>query len=234
MTSHAQQYDDIPPTSLVELLRAKAGPALEEALVELQHAQLEHYLADGPARTRERLSRLLTLTIEALELGSADGMTRYAADIAHERFARGYRLDEVQTSFNVLQEALWKQLLALLDRDELTHALGLVVAIIDLAKDTLARTYVRLAAKRRDDRRAPSRPHEVKPMDYRPPRIRSPASTCSTIPCSTRGRPSRSRSAPASVYVACCHRASTRRTRRCSACARTWGRSTTRCRSISP
>lgn len=170
MSSYAEEHDDIPETSLVELLRTKAEPALEEALLELQHAHLEHYLADGLPRARERLSRLLTLTIEALESGSADAMVHYAAEIARERFARGYRLDEVQTSFNILQESLWKQLLALLSRDELTHALGLVVAVIDLAKDTLARTYVQLAAKRRDDRRVPSRPYEGKPMDHRPTR----------------------------------------------------------------
>lgn len=169
MSSTAKQREDIPQESLVELLRSKAEPALEEAIFELQHAHLEHYLADGLPRARERLSQLLTFTVDALELGSADAMVRYAEEIARERFARGYRLDEVQTSFNILQEALWKQLLALLGRDELTHALGLVVAVIDLAKDTLARTYVQLAAQRRDDRRLPSRPYEEKPMDYRPP-----------------------------------------------------------------
>jgi len=151
--------EELPKTSLIEVLRAKAETVLDEALLELQHAHLEHYLADGQLRARERLGQLLELTISALERRSADAIISYASTIAHERFARSYRLSEVQTSFNVLQEALWRQVLALVSKDEIAHSLGLVVAVLDMAKDTLARTYVHLTATRGENQE--SNPRQV-------------------------------------------------------------------------
>jgi hypothetical protein len=74
-------------------------------------------------------------------------MVAHADSIARERFNAGYDLWEVQTAFNVLEEAIWLRLMKELPPAELPEALGLVSTILGIGKDTLARRYVSLAAK---------------------------------------------------------------------------------------
>jgi hypothetical protein len=54
----------------------------------------------------------------------------------------------VQTAINVLEEALWKRILSSVGPEDVAHSLGLTNAILSMAKDTLARTYVSLATKK--------------------------------------------------------------------------------------
>jgi malate dehydrogenase (oxaloacetate-decarboxylating)(NADP+) len=129
------------------LLSQRKHLILEDAVDELQRARLEHYLADGEALAHERMARLLELVLVALRTQSVDCMVDYVTAIAHDRFARQYRLSEVQTSFNVLQEALWNQVLAVVEPQSVAHSLGLVLAVLDIAKDTLARVYVELTSE---------------------------------------------------------------------------------------
>ena len=60
---------------------------------------------------------------------------------------RRYDLLEVQTSANVMEEALWRRIPSLVAPAEVPRALGLVSSLFSAAgKDALARTYVSLAA----------------------------------------------------------------------------------------
>ena len=132
---------------LSTLLRDRAEVVVNEALAELCQARLAHYEADGYGTARQRLSDLLDLTLRCIEEGRADPIVDYATRVGGERFAAGYDLCEVQIAINVLEEVLWKRILSSVGPEELAHALGLVNAILGMAKDTLARTYVSLATE---------------------------------------------------------------------------------------
>ena len=140
---------------LSELFRSWEDDLVNDALTELGHARLRHYMDDGEEVTRERVTLFINRVLECLEQRLAEPIIEHAEHIARERYASGYDLFEVQTALNVIEEALWKRVLASVDSEELAHALGMVNAIFHTAKDVLARTYVSLAT----DREAP--PKEI-------------------------------------------------------------------------
>ncbi len=133
---------------LGELFRSWEEDLVNEAVTELRHARLQHYVADGEEITRERVARFINRALECISLHRAEPMIEHAERIARERHASGYDLFEVQTAINVVEEALWKRILSSVEPEELAHALGMVNAIFGMSKDVLARTYVSLATGR--------------------------------------------------------------------------------------
>jgi hypothetical protein len=139
-----------PPSFAAELakaLRERAEQMVSEAKASMQKARLQHYEKDGPPAMQKRLNALLDVTLDSLVRGRPDPIVDHVTRIAHERFDAGYDLLEVQTSLNVIEEALWRRILASVASDELVHALGLVRGLMSLAKDALSRTYVALASQ---------------------------------------------------------------------------------------
>ena len=134
--------------TLAELIRENADDLVSGAVAELHHARLEHYEEEGLQAANERLTTLLEQALSCLDAGRANPIVDWATRVGQERFAAGYDLFEVQTAINVLEEALWKRILSSVGPEDLAHALGLINAILSLAKDTLARTYVSLATNR--------------------------------------------------------------------------------------
>ena len=134
--------------NLTELVRENADDLVSGAVAELHEARLRHYEEEGIHAARERLATLLDKTLGCLDERRADPIIDWATLVGHERFTAGYDLFEVQTAINVLEEALWKRILSSVGPEDLAHALGLINAILSMAKDTLARTYVSLATNR--------------------------------------------------------------------------------------
>lgn len=130
---------------LIDILRDRSEDLVEEALSELHQARLRHYEADGLDTSRQRLRNLLERTLMCLETRKADPIVEWACRVGRERFAAGYDLFEVQTSINVFEEALWRQVLAAAGPEDLAHALGLASAVLGMARDRLAREYLTLA-----------------------------------------------------------------------------------------
>jgi hypothetical protein len=132
---------------LVELLRQSSAEIVDEAAQALQRSRLRHYEEMGPEFTHERLRALFGLTVAGVERRTTTDMREHADRLARERFAADFDLQEVQTAFNVLEEAIWKRVLTDLDPAEFAQALGLVSTVLGVGKDTLARTYVSLASR---------------------------------------------------------------------------------------
>jgi hypothetical protein len=121
-----------------------------EAALARSHAQ--HYEAAGGVEVRRRLELLFDRLLEGIQRRDLGPMVAYATKLAEERFEGGYDLVEVQTAFNALEEATWRQVLTGLDPSEFADALGLISTLLGAGKDALARSYVSLAA----DTHAPS------------------------------------------------------------------------------
>ena len=134
------------PSEWASLLRERADALVEEALTMMTEARLEHYDAAGLPTVRQRLGTLLSVALACLEAGEADEIIAYMTRVGRERFAAGYDLLEVQTSANVMEEALWRRIPTLVAPGEVPRALGLVSSLFSAGKDALARTYVSLAA----------------------------------------------------------------------------------------
>ena len=74
-------------------------------------------------------------------------MVQYTERIARQRYLSGFELFEVQTAFNVLEEVIWKRILSDMEPKDIVEAIGYISTILGAGKDTLARTYVSLAAR---------------------------------------------------------------------------------------
>ena len=133
--------------TLNELLHERTGAIIENASEAMSRAHLKNYEKSGIEHTHQRLKALLVLTTRAVKERNLGPMVAHADTIARERFASGFDLWEVQTAFNVLEEAIWAHILKELPPTEYAEALGLISTVLGTGKDTLARRYVTLASK---------------------------------------------------------------------------------------
>jgi hypothetical protein len=134
---------------LHSLLHDRSAEILADAEEALKRARLHSYESSGMENTHQRLKALFVLTARAAKERNLGPMIAHADAIAHERFEAGYDLWEVQTAFNVLEEAIWVRVLKDLPPAGYAEALGLVSTVLGVGKDTLARRYVSLASKTR-------------------------------------------------------------------------------------
>jgi hypothetical protein len=132
---------------LMDALHAARDEVVTEASQALARGHLPHYEAAGAEESRDRLAALLALVSECLEQESLVPISRYAQTVAEERFRAGFDVGEVQTGFNVLEEAIWHVVIRGLPGEELAEATGLVGTVLGAGKDALARTWVSLAAE---------------------------------------------------------------------------------------
>ena len=87
---------------LVGHLRAQSTTLVDEATAAVARAELTHYVRHGEEVTREHLRTLLELTILCLEQRQLAPMVAHAGQIARERVAAGFGVEEVQTAVNGL------------------------------------------------------------------------------------------------------------------------------------
>lgn len=135
--------------TLHDLLTERSAEILEEAAGAMVRSHLKHYEQAGIEHTHRRLKALYVLTARAVKERNLGPMVAHADSVARERFETGFDLWEVQTAFNVLEEALWTRILKELPPSEYAEALGLISTVLGTGKDTLARRYVSLASKTR-------------------------------------------------------------------------------------
>ncbi len=112
--------------NLNQLLHDHASEILSDADAAIARARLTHYEKSGAEHTHQRLKALYTLTARAVQEKNLGPMVAHAETIGRERFETGFDLSEVQTAFNVLEEAIWKRILKALSADEMAEALGLI------------------------------------------------------------------------------------------------------------
>ena len=133
----------------VAALLTRDEPAIvDEAYAALERSHSRHYEAAGEVLTRQRLADLSHLVVAAIRDRDLAEMSIYAEKVARERFGDGYDVSEVQAAFNVLEQAMWRQVVDATPPTELAEAVGLLSTVLGFGKDTLARTYVSLASQR--------------------------------------------------------------------------------------
>ncbi len=132
---------------LSQLLHERMNEILPEAESSLSRSHLTHYDKDGAEHNRQRLKALYVLTVRAIAEKNLGPMLSHAETIARERYEAGFDLAEVQTAFNVLEEAAWRFIMKNLPPAEFGEAIGMISTVLGAGKDMLGRTYVTLASK---------------------------------------------------------------------------------------
>jgi len=130
---------------------------IDEAVAALAQAGQDRPspLPDGRRREVRQLFRLVLRCVHA---GRAEPIIRPSEQIAAHCYAAGIDLAEIQGSFTVLAEVLWRQLADSLAGEQLIKGLGLLAAIAAAGKDTMARTYLALAIRDRGGGQPASEP----------------------------------------------------------------------------
>jgi len=139
------------------VLASAEDRVIDEAVAALAHSDQARQspLPDGRRREVRQLFRLVLRCVRA---GRAEPIIRPSEQIAAHSYAAGIALAEVQGSFTVLAEVLWRQLAGALAGEQLVQALGLLTAITGAGKDATARTYVALATRGRNDEQPADKP----------------------------------------------------------------------------
>jgi hypothetical protein len=133
--------------SLVELLSTRKERIVDHTLEAMRRAHLSHYEALGAEHTRRLVEALFDVTVATIQSREARPMLETVDRIAEERYTRGFDLFEVQTAFNGLEEATWREVTESLPPEQLGEALGLVSTALGIGKDGLARGFVARATK---------------------------------------------------------------------------------------
>ena len=134
-------------TDVDPLIEAEAEGILADALASATSARLSHYREVGTEETRKRLRALLDVTSASIRTRDVAPVVAYAEEVARSRFAEGFRLQELQTAVNVLEEAIWNRIVSRLPPSEMAEALGLVSTVLGIAKDWFGSTFVALATE---------------------------------------------------------------------------------------
>ncbi len=132
---------------LHQVLVGNSQEILDEAMGALARAELEGYQRAGEQETRNRLETLLTLVAGAVRDKNLAPIVSHAQAVAEQRHSAGYDLSEIQTAFNVLEEAVWRRIVRDVPPDQLAEALGLTSTVLGAGKDALARAYVSLVSR---------------------------------------------------------------------------------------
>lgn len=121
---------------------------LSDAHERLSRATPQHYRQDGGRSTLQRLSDLFDTTTACVHDRDLSRMTRVVDELAHERYAHGYAIAEVQTAINTLEEAVWVRLVEAHRPDsDVAADLAAISTVLGVAKDRLAQVYVALASR---------------------------------------------------------------------------------------
>lgn len=135
--------------TILQLLQNRGDKILTEAYEALSRTHVQSYEALDAESTKQRLKKLYDLIVQSVKERNLVPMRTHARAVAVDRFESGFDLWEVQTAFNVLEEVIWLCILKELPPAQFAEALGLVSTVLGAGKDTLARTYVSLASKRK-------------------------------------------------------------------------------------
>jgi hypothetical protein len=133
---------------LATLLLEHEAPILKQATEALSRARLTHYQSTAQ-ENEARVRTLFERTVRCAGTRSLLPMISYSEQLARQRYSGGFDLSEVQTAYNILEEAIWRCITDHVEPSAFPHAFGISSAILGAGKEALAREYVSLASQKK-------------------------------------------------------------------------------------
>jgi len=130
------------------VLKQMTTEILDAAEHMLRTAHFAHYESWGDQLTRASLGDLYEHIMISLHHRDLAHIIRHCEQLAADRFNDGFELVEVQTTFNALEQTMWKSWVDAAPAQEVAEGVGMLSAVLGAGKDAAARTYVRLASHR--------------------------------------------------------------------------------------
>lgn len=132
---------------LIRMLDEKEVAVLADGVAAMKRAHLRHYEEAGAEAIHSRLRALYEAMRECVRTRRLAPIETHAEAVARDRHRMGFGIGEVQTAFNVLEEAVWHRIVADVEPDRLAESLALVATALGAGKDRLAQTWVTLATR---------------------------------------------------------------------------------------
>jgi hypothetical protein len=126
---------------LREYVAAESSSIGDDLATALKSLAVPHYAVADEKLLRTRTRKLVDAFVSALETGPRP-FVEYVQQMTEERIAEGYYLVEIQTALSLLEERVWRIVVAEAPIAELVSHLGAVTTIVGNAKDELARVYL--------------------------------------------------------------------------------------------
>jgi len=99
--------------SVSDFLAARADDIIQHAMSTMGTRRLDHYERLGEEASAEQLRAFLRLIIEAARTRDLVPVIEHAERVGRERYESGFEFVEVQGAMNLLEEAIWRELLKL-------------------------------------------------------------------------------------------------------------------------
>ncbi len=141
------QETEVPVVETSAALATAEDRVVEEAAATLERRHQADQHAVSPEERRRNVRDLFELVVQCVHEGRTEPIIASSQQIAANRFGAGFDIAEIQGTFNVLEEVLWRHVAGSLAGDQRIEALGLMNTILGAGKDALARTYVTLASR---------------------------------------------------------------------------------------
>ena len=133
--------------NLATVLKDQEEQIIHEAALRIGRSPVSHYWTISEREKAARLMSLFRTVTTCIEKRELSGMLTYCRNLADERFKDKYKLHELHSVFNALEEIIWQRLTECLKPSQYADALGLVSSIFCLGKEILAKEYITLTAE---------------------------------------------------------------------------------------
>jgi hypothetical protein len=140
------QVDGLPAGLELSKLLAAHQDLIDDAVDALPRLQLPHYERLGTEAFRDQVRVLYGLILVCLDQDTLEPINRHGEVIAGERLGSGFDLGEVQTAFNLLEDAVWRLAISHLPAEHHGEARSRIGRVLAAGKDGLARGWVATTA----------------------------------------------------------------------------------------
>ena len=132
---------------LAEILGNHRDQIIRDTAGKIRQSPVSHYWSIGEEEKIERIRPLFTTVLSCIEKRDVSEMLAYSRKLADDRYEDKFKLHELHSLFNTLEEIIWLKVTECLKPRDYADALGLVTTIFSLGKEVLAKEYVTLTAK---------------------------------------------------------------------------------------
>lgn len=126
---------------LFKIFHDSESDLVDDIIHQLRHSTSPHYMEIESDVLQQRVETLVAFFLLSLK-ETPDKFVKYITEMATERIAEGFSINECLMALRVLEEHSWLLVAQLYPQQGLVKALSRVTGTIGAAKDQLAHVYV--------------------------------------------------------------------------------------------
>lgn len=126
---------------LYKIFHESEKDLVDDVIHQLRHSTSPHYMEIESNILQERVESLVAFFLLSLKK-KPDPFVKYVAEMASERIAEGFSINECLMALRILEERSWLLVAQFVPQQGLMKALSRVTGNVGAAKDQLAHVYV--------------------------------------------------------------------------------------------